>query len=129
MSGNFNYFLFLKQLNWRYTMDRWLRLKPKLTQNTDYMVEKTDHLAQYWCSFGAYLMPQWPIQSSKGVSIYQNIRWNVALNSCYLPSGQKSISFGQKWIKQTIWLKLTLKYHMIPNKLSKHYFISSIFHN
>ena len=46
--------------------------------------------------FGAYLMAQSPIFGSKCVSIYQNDRWNVAVNSSYLPSGQKAISFGQK---------------------------------
>ena len=46
---------------------------------------------------------------SKGVSIYKNDRWNVAVNSHYLPSGQKNISFGQKRPQQTIWLrKLTI---------------------
>ena len=32
---------------------------------TDYMVEKTYHLAQYLGPFGAYVMPQGPKQGSK----------------------------------------------------------------
>ena len=34
-------------------------------------------------------MPKWPVKGSKGVPIYQNGRWNVAVNSRYLQSGQK----------------------------------------
>ena len=61
--------------------------KPALRQDTGYMVEKTYHdIATY---FGA-------INGSKGVSIYKNDHWKVAVNSCYLPSGQKAISLGQK---------------------------------
>ena len=45
------------------------------------MVDKTYHLAPYLDAFGAYLMPQWPIKGSKYVSIYQNDRWNVVVNS------------------------------------------------
>ena len=37
--------------------------------------------------------------------IYKNYRWNVAVNSRYLPSGQKTTSFGQKGPQQTIWLR------------------------
>ena len=40
------------------TRDRRLRLKPALVQDTDYMVEKTYHLAPYLAIFGAYLTPQ-----------------------------------------------------------------------
>ena len=70
--------------------------KPALRQDTGYMVEKTYHdVAPYLGALGAYLMPQWLIYGSKGVSIYKNDRWNVAVNSRYLPSGQKTISFGQ----------------------------------
>ena len=43
------------------TRDRRHRLKPALVQNTDYMVEKTFHLALYLGAFGAHLIPQWPI--------------------------------------------------------------------
>ena len=66
-----------------------------------YMAEKTYHLAPYLGAFGAYLMPQRPIQVSKGGSIYQSNLWNVAVNSQYLPSGQKAISFGQKRPRKT----------------------------
>ena len=52
-----------------------------LIQDTDYMIEKTFQLAPYLGAFKAYLMPQWPIYGLKGVSIYQNDRWNVAVNS------------------------------------------------
>ena len=70
--------------------------KPVLVQDSEYIVEKTYHIATYWGAFKAYLMPQWSLYGSKGVSIYQNDRWNVAVNSCYHPSGQKSIIFGKK---------------------------------
>ena len=71
--------------------------KPALRQDTGYMVEKTYlDKAPYFGAFGAYL---------KGVSIYLNDRWNVAVNSRYLPSGQKTISFGQKRLQKTIWLR------------------------
>ena len=44
--------------------------KPTLRQDTGYKVEKTGHyIAKYLGAFGAYLMPQWPIYGSKGVSI------------------------------------------------------------
>ena len=46
--------------------------KPALVQDTNYMVEKTDHIAPDLGAFGAYLMPQWPINGSKGVSMYKN---------------------------------------------------------
>ena len=84
--------------------------KPALRQDTVFMIEKTYHdKAPYLGAFGAYLMPQWPIYGSKGVSIYKNYRWNMAVNSRYIPSGQKTISFGQKRPQQTIWLrKLTM---------------------
>merc|ERR1712127_647132 len=42
---------------------------------------------------------------SKGVSLYKNDRWNVAVNSRYLPSGQKTIIFGQKQPQQTKLLR------------------------
>ena len=42
--------------------------KPALLQDTDHMVKKTYHIAPYLGVFGAYLMPQWPIYGSKGVS-------------------------------------------------------------
>ena len=70
--------------------------RPALVQDTNYMVEKTYHIAQYLSAFGAYLMPQWPINGSKNGSIYKNVRWNVVVNSRYLSSGQKTFSFGQK---------------------------------
>ena len=54
--------------------------KPALVQDTSYMVEKAYHIALYLCAFGAYLMPQWPIYGSNGVSIYQNDRWNMVVN-------------------------------------------------
>ena len=72
--------------------------KPALRQDTGYMVEKTYHdIAPYLGAFGAFLM-----SGSKGVFIYQNDRWNVAINSHYLSFGQKNISFGQKRPQQTI---------------------------
>ena len=40
-------------------------------------------------------MPQLPICGSKYVFIYQNDRWNVVVNSRYIQSGQKTISFGK----------------------------------
>ena len=40
------------------------KMKPK-----NYMVEQTYHLERYFGHFGAYLIPQWPIQGSKDVSI------------------------------------------------------------
>ena len=63
--------------------------KPALVQDTNYMIEETYHIAQYLGAFGAYL------NGSKGVSIFKNDRCNVAVNSCYLPAGQKAISFDQ----------------------------------
>ena len=41
-------------------------------------------------------MPQWPIESPKGVTLYQNDCWNVVINSRYLQAGQKPITFGHK---------------------------------
>ena len=70
--------------------------KPVLIQDTNYMVEKTYHIAPYLVAFGAYLMLQRPINDSIGVSIHKNNRWNLTVNSRYLPSGQKTFSFGQK---------------------------------
>ena len=35
--------------------------KPALIRDTNYMVEKTYHMAPYLGAFGAYLMPQGPI--------------------------------------------------------------------
>ena len=69
------------------------------------MVEKTYHIAPYLGAFEAYLMPRGPIYGSKGVSIHKNDCWNGVVNSRYLPSGQKAISFGQKRPQQTIWLR------------------------
>ena len=43
--------------------------KPALIQDTNYMVEKTFHIAPYLGAFGPYVMPQWPINGSKGVPI------------------------------------------------------------
>ena len=51
-------------------IDGWLRLKPVLVQDNDYMVEKTNNLIPCMDPFRAYLMPQLPIKCSKGVSIY-----------------------------------------------------------
>ena len=65
-------------------MDRRLRLKPALVQDTDYMVEKIYLIAPYLGAFGAFLMPQCPAYGTKGVSIYQNDRWNLMVNSRYL---------------------------------------------
>ena len=76
--------------------------KPTLIQDTKHLVEKTYHIAPYLGAFGAYVMPQWSKYGSKGVSIYQNDRWNVAVNSRYIPSGQKASSFGQKRHQKTI---------------------------
>ena len=70
--------------------------KPVLVQDTNYMVEKTYYIAPYLGTFMSYLMPQCPIYGSKGIFKYKNDRWNVAVNSRYLPSVQKVISFGQK---------------------------------
>ena len=47
------------------TRERWLQLESALVQDTDYMVEKTYHLAPYLGPIGAYLKSQWPIQGSK----------------------------------------------------------------
>ena len=62
--------------------------KSVLVQDTKYMVEKTYYIAPYLGTFGDYLMPQWPIYGSKGVSRYQNDRWKVAVNSRYFSSAQ-----------------------------------------
>ena len=53
--------------------------KPALLQDTDYMVDKTYKVVPCYGLFGAYLMPQWPIQGLKLVSINQNHRWNMAV--------------------------------------------------
>ena len=80
------------------TRDRRLCLKPSLIQDIDYIFEKTYHLAIF--PLGAYLMPQSPIQGSKGA--------------------QKAISFGQKLPQKTIWLrKLTIFW---PNICFWHFF-------
>ena len=81
--------------------------KPALRKVTGYMVEKTHHdIAPHLGAFWSYLRPQRLIYGSKGVSIYKNDRWNVTVNSHYLQSVQKAISFCQK---PTIWLrKLTI---------------------
>ena len=83
--------------------------KPALAQDTNYMVEKTYHttyhMPPYLGAFRAYLLLQWLIYGSKAVSIYQNDCWKVAVNSRYLPSGQKAISFGQKQPQQIIWFR------------------------
>ena len=68
-----------------YTWDGRLRLKLVLIQDTDYLV-------------GDYLMSQWPIQGSKGNSIYHGI-------PCNLSSSQKTIRFDLKRPQKTIWLK------------------------
>ena len=61
------------------------------------MVETTYiDIAPYLGDFEAYLMPQLHRYGSKGVSINKNNHWNVAVNTRYLPSGQKTITFGQK---------------------------------
>ena len=81
------------------------------TTPTDYIVQNLT----IQLNIQAYLMPQGPKYGSKGVSLYKNNRWNVAVNSCYLPSGQKAISFGQKQPQQTIWLrKLTIYLNIQP---------------
>ena len=69
---------------------------PEDRAHTRYMIEKTYHIAPDLGAFGAYLLHQSPIYISKGIFIYQNDCWNVAVNSRYLLSGQKAISFGQK---------------------------------
>ena len=74
---------------WSKNHQFWLKTTP-----TDYMVEKSYHLSQYLGLFGAYFMPQGPKQGSKQVPIYQIDRWNVAINSRYIPSVQKAVSFG-----------------------------------
>ena len=53
--------------------------------NTDYVVGNTYYLAPYFGPFEAHLMPK-SEGGSKGVPIYQNDRWIVALNSRYLQS-------------------------------------------
>ena len=50
-------------------------------------------------------MPQLPIHASKGVSIYQNVRWNVAISSRYFQSGQKTLALVQIYPEKTIWLR------------------------
>ena len=80
-------------------------LKPALVQDTDNEVDKTYHLAQYVGPFEAYLELQWPLYGSKGVSVHQKDWWNVAVNSRYLKSSQKTITFGQKQPQQIIWLR------------------------
>ena len=58
--------------------------KPALRQDTGFMVEKTyNDIAPNLVAFGAYRY------GSKGVSKYKNDRWNVVVNSRYVPSGQK----------------------------------------
>ena len=60
----------------------------------DYMVEKTYNLApgSFWGLFNALVTPI----GFKCVYVYRNDRINVTINSCYLQSGQKTISFSQK---------------------------------
>ena len=65
--------------------------KRGLLQDTGYMVEKTYHIAPFLDAFGAYLMPQLPINGSKVASIYKNNRSNVGVNLHYLLSGQKPL--------------------------------------
>ena len=68
-----------------------MRLQPRRIsskQNNEVMQKKG---GKHPGAFGAYLMPQWPIYGSKGVCIYQNDRWKVAVNSHYLLSGQKPL--------------------------------------
>ena len=69
------------------------------------MVEKTYHIAPYLGAFGAYLMHQSPIYGSKGVSINQNNRWNVAVNSHYLPSDKKKSLVLVKNNPKRLWLR------------------------
>ena len=69
--------------------------KPALVQDTDYMVEKTYHLAPYFGALGAYLMPPWPIQSSTGISIHQNDRWTWPSTHVIFHLVKKDISIGQ----------------------------------
>ena len=76
---------------------------PALRQDTGFMVDK--NLPWYSTIFGSF----WGLfnasatqYGSKGVSIYKIDHWNVVVNSRYLPSGQKTISFGQKRPQQTI---------------------------
>ena len=54
-------------------------------------------------------MLQLPIYGSKGVSINQNYCLNVAVNSGYLQSGQKNISFGEIRPQKTICAMWELK--------------------
>ena len=56
-----------------------------------------------WLPFSTILRPYWGLFNAsvihielKRSSMYQNDRWNMAINSHYLPSGQKAFSFGQK---------------------------------
>ena len=61
------------------------------------MVKKTyQHLAPDLGTWGAYFMHQLTISGLKDVSMYQNDRWNIAVNSRYLQSGQNNTSSGQK---------------------------------
>ena len=41
-----------------------------------------------------------PLLSFKGVPTYKKYRWNVAVYSCYIQYGQKTISFGQKRLQE-----------------------------
>ena len=54
----------------------WSKTTPKY-----YMVEKTLHIKAYFGPLITYLVPQRPRYGSKGVSIYQNDGWIVAVNS------------------------------------------------
>ena len=56
------------------------------------MAEKTYHIAPYLGLFNASVTHIW----FKRCFHIQKDRWNVAVNSRYLQSGQKTISFGQK---------------------------------
>ena len=66
------------------------RRKPTHAHDTDYMVDKTYHLAPYFGPLEAYWMPYWPLQHLKGVPIYQK----VVAHPWYLQSGPKTISWA-----------------------------------
>ena len=70
------------------------------------MDEKTYYIAPYLGPFGAYLMPQLPIQGSKCVSIYQKDRCNVAFTTHFLHTGQKQTQI-------TIWMRKLTIYQQI----------------
>ena len=80
--------------------------KATLVQDTGYMVEKTYHIAPYLGAFEAYLIPQWPINGSKGVSIYKTIEGcggQLRLSSILSKS---LLVLVKKQPQQTIWVKI-----------------------